>query len=139
MTVDLPLAALCIALILYSSPGSPHWTAYVALAAAPLIRETRIILILARRAFWTVNRNFRNVFSGALCALPALSWWLYVSLHTIPDGVALLSGLPFSGLVAWTIDALAAPVKVYGPRADAVLELVALAGIWLAFALAAYM
>ncbi len=28
MTIDLPLAALCIALLLYASRGDPHWSAY---------------------------------------------------------------------------------------------------------------
>jgi hypothetical protein len=135
MTVDLPLAAISVALLLYAARGESSWPAYAALAAAPLFRETGILLILAWCVFWIVRRNLRNAFFGAVCALPALAWWLYVALHTTGDQTGLLGGFPFQGLVAWTIHALSSPAAVYGPRANAVLELVALSGIWLAFAL----
>lgn len=147
MTIDLPLAAIAVALLLYAARakprgrprGDPRWSAYAVLAAAPLFRETGVLLILAWCVFWVVNRSFRNAVFGAACALPALGWWLYVARHTIPDQTALLARFPFQGLVTWTSHALSGPAAVYGPRGDAVLELVALAGIWLAFALTAYL
>jgi hypothetical protein len=137
MTIDLPLAALSIALLLYASDGVPRWPAYSALIAVPLVRETGMLLILAWCAYWALKRSLRNVFAGAACALPALGWWLYVALHTVPDRTGFLASFPFSGAVTWTIHALAEPVAAYGPGANAVLELVALAGTWLAFVLAA--
>ena len=181
MMIDLPLASLCVGLLLYASTDAPPWTAYAALAAAPLFRETGILLILAWSVFWMIKgarrvfgrqqlssyprqlssypgdpglypqevaspeevaspagADLRQAFFGAICALPALAWWLYVSLHTMPDPMGFLASFPFNGLITWTIHALATPAAVYGPRANAVFELVALAGIWLAFALAVY-
>ncbi len=138
MTIDLPLAALCIALLLYASRGDPHWSAYAALAAAPVFRETGILMVLAWCLFWLAKRNLRYAMLGAACALPALGWWLYVASHTMSDRAASLGSFPFTGLVRWTIHALAEPAAVYGPRANAVFELIALAGIWLAFVLSAY-
>jgi len=151
MTIDLPLAALSVALLLYGSRGNPRWTAYATLAAAPLFRETGVLLILAWCVFWVVraargvprsaageDRNLRSAFFGAACALPALGWWSYVAFHTIPDQTRLLASFPFNGLFTWTLHALAEPAAVYGPRANAAFEFVALAGMWLAFALAAY-
>ena len=139
MTVDLPLAAICVALLQYGSrldaSSGSRWPAYVALVAAPLFRETGVLLILAWCAFWMLRKNYRSAFLGAVCALPALGWWLYVALHTIPDPTGFLGGFPLSGLVTWTVHAVSEPAAVYGPRANAVLELAALAGIWLAFAL----
>ncbi len=139
MTIDLPLAALSIALLLYASRGKPSWSAHAALIAAPLVRETGILLILAWCAFWALRKHFRYALTGAACALPALGWWLYVALHTTPDRTGFLASFPFSGIVTWTIHAFAEPVAAYGPGANAVMELVALAGIWLAFALAIYL
>ncbi len=153
MMVDLPLAAMCVAVLLYGSSGRPHWIAYAALAAAPLFRETGILLILAWCVFWTVKglrgfalredavagdsrTDFRYACLGGLSALPVLGWWWYVAEHTAPDPMSFLASFPFHGLIEWTLHALAAPVAAYGPRANAALELVALAGIWLAFALA---
>jgi len=136
MTIDLPLAALCVGLLYYASRENSHPSVYAVLIAAPLVRETGILLVLAWCAFWAMKRNLGEVFYGAACTMPALGWWLYVSRHTIPDQAEFLA-IPFSGLVAWTVHALAGPVQAYGPRANAVLELAALAGIWLAFALVA--
>jgi hypothetical protein len=126
-------------LLYYGSTGGISWPTYPVLALAPLIRETGILLTLAWCAFWVVNRNLNKALFGAACALPALGWWAYVAIHTIPDRTAFFANVPFSGLIIWTIHALAAPVAAYGPRANAVLELAALAGTWLAFGLTAYM
>ena len=57
----------------------------------------------------------------------------------MPDRTAFLSHYPFGGLLTWTAHALAAPAAVYGPRAGAALELLALGGIWVAFVLAAWL
>jgi hypothetical protein len=139
MTVDLPLAALCVALLLYAArgelEGGPRWSAYAALAAAPLFRETGIILILAWCVYWLVHRKIRSALFGAACSLPALGWWLYVAANTTPDQTGFFATFPFHGLITWTVHALSGPVAAYGPRANAALELLALAGIWLAFAL----
>ncbi len=138
MTVDLPLAAICVGLLYYSQ-GTPRRPAYVLLVAAPLIRETGIVLIVAWCLYWAIKKNRSAVIDGALCALPAIGWWAFVAFHTIPDVTGFWGGIPFRGLVTWTVQAISDPVAVYGPRANAVLELLALAGIWLGFALAVYM
>ena len=140
MTVDLPLAALAVGLFVYARKDDVHWPAYAALAAAPLFRETGGLLILAWCVFWLAKRslakpNLRRAVLGAACAIPAVGWWLYVTIHTTPDQVAFFTGLPFSGLVTWTLDALEDPSAAHGARANALFELLALAGIWLAFAL----
>lgn len=137
MTIDLPLAALCVGLLYYAK-STPSWVAYAALAAAPLVRETGILLILGWCAFWLIKGSLRAAVYGAVCAIPAIGWWAYVAASTIPDRTGFLAGVPFGGLITWTVHALADPESVYGPRANAALELVALAGIWLAFALSIY-
>ncbi len=138
MTIDLPLAAICIGLLYYSKTAV-RWPAYVLLVAAPLVRETGIVLVVAWCLFWAFKRNWSAVIDGALCALPAIGWWAFVAFHTDPDVTAFWGGIPFRGLVTWTIRAFSHPEGVYGPRANAVLELVALAGIWLGFGLTVHM
>lgn len=137
MTVDLPLAAVCVGLLYYSRTAA-RWPAYVLLVAAPLIRETGIVLVGAWCLFWLVKKSRNAAIDGALCALPALGWWAFVAFHTNPDVTGFWGGIPFRGLVTWTIQAVSDPVAVYGPRANAVLELLALAGIWLGFVLAVF-
>ena len=140
MTIDLPLAALTSRLLLDTHYNRrPRWSANVALAAAPLIRETGLILVLAWCVFFVLKRDWLPALAGAMCAIPTFAWWLYVAQHTIPDRIAYLSNYPFSGLLTWTAHALTAPAAVYGPRAGAALELLALGGIWVAFVLAAWL
>jgi hypothetical protein len=137
MTVDLPIAAVTLAVLFYASASQPSWQLYAALIAAPLIRETGLLLILAWCLARLLGRYRRDAILAAACAIPTLAWYLYVALHTPPDRTAFLATYPFGGLITWTIHALAHPVEAYGPRTAAVLELVALAGIWLAFILSA--
>ncbi|HTP89290.1 MAG TPA: hypothetical protein VMJ34_20210 [Bryobacteraceae bacterium] len=136
LTVDLPLAALAMGLIWYARDDSePRWPAYLVLAFAPLVRETGLILVLAWCVLYAMQRRWRVTMAGAACTIPTIAWWSYVSLHSAHDRTSFLTPVPLGGLITWTLHALRDPVAVYGPRAAAVLELLALAGIWVAFAL----
>jgi len=139
MTVDLPIAALTIAVLWLSTEDQPVWGLYTALALAPLIRETGLILILAWCGSRLIRKRIREAVSGAMCTIPTLLWYGYVALDTQPDQIGFFAGYPFGGLVTWTLNALAHPQAAYGQRVSAALELIALAGIWLAFALAIYL
>jgi hypothetical protein len=136
MTVDLPMAALTVALLFYASEVRPGWQIYAVLITAPLMRDTGLLLILAWCIFRVFSRHFRDAFWGAACVVPTLCWYLYVASRTPPDNIKFLADYPFGGLIAWTLHALADPAGVYGPRSAAILELLALTGIWLAFVLA---
>ena len=138
MTIDLPLAAICVGLLYYRR-SAVRWPAYLLLVAAPLVRETGIVLVVAWCLFCAIKKDRSAAIDGALCALPAIGWWTFVAFHTIPDVTSFSGGVPFRGLVTWTIRAFSHPEGVYGPRANAILELVALAGIWLGFGLTVHM
>jgi len=135
MTVDLPVAALTVAVLFYGSDSTPRWQLYAALVTAPLIRDTGLLLIFAWCIFRLRSRHMRDVFPGAASAVPALVWYIYVALHAPPDQMDFLASYPLGGLIKWTLHAVADPAAVFGPRSGAVLELAALAGIWLAFIL----
>jgi hypothetical protein len=98
-----------------------------------------MVLLAAWCAYSVVKRKWRAAALGAVCGLPALGWWLYVSLHTRPDGTPWLSRYPFSGLIDRTIQGINAPVSTLWLRAASIFEALALAGIWLALALSLYL
>jgi hypothetical protein len=144
MTVDLPLAALSIGLIWYGTSAAddvprPRWPVYAVLCAAPLIRETGMVLVLAWCLYSVLQRRWRAALLGVACAVPALAWWAYVQLHTPVDGTPWLSLVPFSGIVRQTLLGIQGPTSTLWLRAAAIFEELALAGIWLALLLAVYL
>jgi hypothetical protein len=134
MTIDLPLAALCIGLVLYAE----RWAVYAILCAAPLIRETGMLLVIAWCVYAVIRRDWRAALLGGVSALPALGWWAYVQAHTPIDGTPWLAGYPFSGLIERTLPGLDAGSTPW-LRAASIFEELALLGMWLALALAFYL
>jgi hypothetical protein len=144
MTVDLPLAALCIGLARHGArndqaPGHHRWPVYAILAAAPLVRETGMVLVIAWCAHALLRRDGRAAGLGACCAVPALGWWAYVHGHTPPDGTPWLSRYPFSGIIERTVQGIHHPDFTPWLRTAALLEEAAIAGIWLALLAAFYL
>ncbi|HET8548443.1 MAG TPA: hypothetical protein VFL57_10585 [Bryobacteraceae bacterium] len=133
MTVDLPLAALCIAFVLHGGPRESR-AVYAVLAAAPLVRETGLLLI-AGWCVWTGSqRRWRQAVQGAACAVPALGWWTYVQSRTAPDQTGWLGPYPFAGLIQRTLDPPVIPRTGLWMRMANLTEQLALVGIWAAFA-----
>jgi hypothetical protein len=139
MTIDLALAALTIGLIQSSTSGERRWVVYPILCAAPLVRETGVLLLVAWCLYSAMRRDWRAAMLGAGCAVPALVWWTYVDRHTPADGTPWLARYPFSGLLDRTIQGVQAPVSTLWLRAASVFEELALAGIWLALAFSFYL
>ena len=143
MTVDLPLAALTIGLVLYGEGDvRPRRMFYVLLCAAPLFRETGLVLLLGWCLYCALRRDWRAVGLGAACAVPASGWWAYVRFETAADHLPWLAAMPFGGIVRQTSETLRsahAPAASLWLRAAAVSEAVALAGIWLALLFLFYM
>lgn len=135
MTVDLPLAALCVGLALRAGAGKTTAATYLMLAAAPLIRDTGIILVGAWCVVAASRRDWRGAALGALTAVPALGWWMYVRGHTPADLNPYLAPYPFAGIIKETLGGYDNPTNTLWLRAADVLEWVALAGIWLALGL----
>ena len=144
MTIDLPLAALSIGLIVYAAgrdalDARSRWPVYAILCAAPLVRETGVVLVAAWCVFAIRRKNWRAAALGAACAVPALAWWIYVAGHAPQDGTAWLAAYPFSGLVNRTIQGIDAPVSTLWLRAAALFEEIAMIGFWLALVLTGYL
>jgi hypothetical protein len=136
MTVDLPLAALSIGLALHADSPKPKWPCYAMLCAAPLVRETGMVLVAAWCLYSAVRRDGRGVALGAASAAPSLAWWTYVQRHTPADSNLYLSAYPFSGIIQRTLSGAGDPTTTLWLRAANTLEKVALTGMWLALVLA---
>ena len=139
LTIDLPLAAICIGLALYADTPAPNWQVYAMLCASPLIRETGMVLVLGWCVYRIVQRDARGATLSALCAAPAAAWWIYVQRHTPTDGTPWLSTYPFSGIINRTLQGTGDPTSTPWLRAANVFEDFALAGMWLALVLAFYL
>lgn len=137
MTVDLALAALAAGFALYALED-PSWRLWAVLAAAPLVRETGLLLVVAWIAYALLKRERIPAAAGAVCALPALVWWAFVAARAPADGTPWLSDYPFSGLIQRTLTGIVPPASSPGLFFAALLEDAALLGIWAALALAAY-
>ncbi len=135
MTIDLPLAALTIGLALYSIDERPNWGRYLILTAAPLVRETGMVLTLAWSLWAVARREWREALRSAACTILAALWWIYVRQNTPRDETPWLATYPFSGIVNRVHEAWG-PVTTLWLRAALVLEWVALAGVVLALLLA---
>ena len=139
MTIDLALAALTIGLVQSSASPGRRWAIYAILCAAPLVRETGLLLVGAWNLYSAMRRDWRATTLGAACAVPAVIWWIYVYGHTPPDGTPWFSRYPFSGIIGRTIQGVQAPVSTLWLRAASAFEELALAGIWLALVLSFYL
>jgi len=139
LTIDLPLAAICVGLVLYADTRKTGWQVYALLGAAPLIRETGMILVAGWCVYRIAQRDARGAMLSAATALPAAAWWIYVQRNTPPDGTDWLSSYPFSGIIQRTLQGTGDPTNTLWLRAANVFEDFALAGMWLAIVLGLYL
>jgi hypothetical protein len=137
MTVDIALAALCAAFVLYAERGSRLKVAIV-LACALLTRETAWFLFAAYELFLLTRRRFADTLFTGLAAIPVLAWFSYVTVRAgeAPIPPHALRWIPLAGF--W--DRLFHPSAYDLPahlKAFAIsFDYAALAGIALAIALA---
>jgi hypothetical protein len=135
MTVDVALAALCAGFAVYVTQGS-RWALYGVLAAAPLVRDTGFLLVAAYILYLLWVRKLGDALLYSTMALPALSWYLFVQLHTVPYGTGLFTVLPWKGLIERVLHPVAYPLAPLVAGVATLLDYAALAGITLAIALA---
>lgn len=77
MTVDVALAALCVAFVRYTRKPSPV-RLYLALMLAPLVRDTGALLVAAQCGYDLVGKRWRRAAWYATAILPAAAWYIYV-------------------------------------------------------------
>jgi hypothetical protein len=83
MTVDIALAALCVAFVLYVDGGThsngARWKVTLVLACALLTRETAWILFAAYEIFLLARHRFPDAWFTATAAIPAAAWHFYIA------------------------------------------------------------
>ena len=135
-TVDVSLAALSIGFIVAADSGPP-WLLYLILICAPLARETGVVLNVAYVIYALTRKSRREALIGAGTTVPWLAWLTYLDARTVADQSTFASFIPFEGLIGRTLHPVQFEIATHWLRTAAVLEYIAVLGIWAAVALTA--
>jgi hypothetical protein len=138
MTVDVALAALCVALAVFVARGA-SWELYAVLVAAPLVRETGFLLLAAYVVWLATQRRLSQAILFLTAAVPACIWYLFVLVKTDSEKFEALSQVPLEGLTARIAAPYRYPFSGWINIASTALDYAALAGIAFAIALAFYL
>jgi hypothetical protein len=98
LLLDGALLALFVAFVLYLEEGRIAPLLAVCLAA-PLVRETGVILPFAGAAHFLAGRAYRLAALAAGCTVPAAVWWLYVESRTPTTEATGAFGVPIFGII----------------------------------------
>ena len=134
-TIDVALAALAIAFAVYGAEER-GWRILLVLAAAPFARETGLIAIAAFAVYGVLLRDRRALWLSIAAAVPYSAWLWYVNAHTNADQSMWASRVPFLGIARRTLHPVVDAVNTQWLRTAALLDYVALLGIWAAALLA---
>jgi hypothetical protein len=85
MTVDVALAALCVAFVRYTRKPSPV-RLYLTLLLAPLVRDSGALLVAAQCGYDLFGKRWRRAAGYATAILPAAAWYIYVWNHVSAMG-----------------------------------------------------
>ena len=141
MAVDVGLCALTAGFALYTRRDRERVKLYVVLLFAGLVRDTGLLLTAAYciwllAAIEPLVTRIRRAALFATAAIPTLAWYLYVNLHTgqYQGGPAL--SIPLSGIVDRIIHSVPSPLALPVVVFLHICDLIAVAGVLLAFVLA---
>ncbi len=133
LTVDVALAALCVGFAV--NAVRPSWRLVGILALAPLARETGIGLVLASGLSSLMKRSRGLTAAVFVSTLPGLVWLIgFVNPRTRPDPFPWLSWYPFQGILDRTLRFPGQLVPDDVAAGAALLDYVAVLGMWLALA-----
>jgi hypothetical protein len=128
-TVDAALAALGIGFIRYY--GRSSWKGLALLGLLPLARETGLCLTAGTMLSELRRGHWGRLALAAASAVPFVAWVAYVHAHTSRDGTPWLS-LPFAGIIARTLHPVQYELTGRWLTTAAILDYLAVLGIWLA-------
>ncbi len=134
LTIDTALAALTVGFILYAVEGRNR-TSLALLALCPLARETGLALTAGRTWQHWHNREWKQLLLAIGSVIPFLAWFTYVFHSTPRDGTPWFS-FPFAGIIRRTINPIQYAITGRWVALAAAFDYLALAGIWIALALA---
>ncbi|HYZ84777.1 MAG TPA: hypothetical protein VE621_10255 [Bryobacteraceae bacterium] len=132
MTVDVALAACCVALLLWAQRPL---VVLPILAAAALARETGVLLALAYGVWSARNRGWKGVVIAAGSLVPFAVWTAYIHARTGTDQTTWSAFIPFWGLAWRTWHPWSYEMPTSWLRWAGVLDYVGVFGVWLALAI----
>ncbi|MGA2436710.1 MAG: hypothetical protein ABSG25_15650, partial [Bryobacteraceae bacterium] len=135
MTVDVALAALCVAFVYYAIEEPPSWKLYPVLALASLARETGLLLLAAWCAWLLTRREWRRALLYATAALPWFAWAVFVQTRTAADPVVWGKWVPLYGIAMRSLHPLRYVVPGRWMYVAAASDYLAICGVWLALIL----
>ncbi len=133
MMTDLSLVVVLLALVYATLREKWGWV-YLALALAPLARETGLALTGGWVLYQVWRRDWKMAFFGCLTALPFVGWAIYVTTKFEAGGEFFL-GAPFSGVVHSLLTPMFYDVPTMGLKVAAIADYVGIWGIAASFAL----
>lgn len=133
MTVDGVLATAIAGLCYFQQTGRPRPVLAI-LTAAPLIRETGILLTAATAFVEWRERGPRRALAIVSTAVPFAAWSIYVTTRTAPDHVTWF-GPPAAGVAQRLISPTAYPFPAWLSGPLVLLDYLALGGVVLAIGL----
>ena len=98
LLVDGPLCAMFAGQIYYARLGRWRGT-YVIAAAAPLLRETGVLILAGVLTAAAIEKQWRRFAVFATAAIPVSLWTLWVAAHTPPTGATHNFEKPVVGLI----------------------------------------
>ncbi len=93
MVLDGPLLAAFLAAWLFVRQGRDP-ALWVVLTCAPLIREAGLLITAGVALVFLSRRNFRGAMTALLTTAPALVWWGWAMLHTVPSSAQAALSIP---------------------------------------------
>ncbi len=137
MTVDIALAALCVAFALYLETGRT-WLLVLILACATLTRETAALIVAGTCIFLLTRRQIVKSFAIGCSLLPAAAWFLYVNEGAAKSvAVSYLNPIPFYGLAERILHPAVYPLSASMRYVPILFDFISLAGIVLVLIISA--
>ena len=127
--MDVALAALTAGFALYSARGEPSWKLWAVLAAAPLARETGLLLAAGYGVWALGERRWARAAGSAAALVPLAAWSAYIALRSAPDLTSHLGATPFAGIAWRALHPLSYPVTSAWLRNAAALDYLAFLGV----------
>jgi hypothetical protein len=131
LIVDGVLATACAG-FLWFLETNPGWPLYALLLAAPLVRETGILLPGGYVAALLLERRFGRAAVFSTAVAPTAAWYWVVARHTFPESSRWFHELPLAGYLHQLLNPNSYPLGLPGAMVVTVLDYVALAGVALA-------
>lgn len=133
MGVDVALAALCVGFALYTREDRRPLALYSILVLAGLARDTGTLMTAAYCIWLLFQKRIARSLAFATAVIPVGVWYLFVNRKTVPYSFDGALAVPLTGAIDRVIHPMQYPFGRISATLIQSLDLLALAGVLLAF------